>query len=259
MFTPFLLITILIAGNAVEVFSSHHRHIMGGIKAEQCEFPWIVSLLLIKGRGYFVCSGTLINDLQVLTAAHCAKDVDKIIVSAGSSNRRSMTTFTYVFKSGIHSHPDYVGPPSFENDIAIINLPSSISDGHCIKPLGIPEKGENISNNCIIAGWGVSSKNSYGTNQLQTAKVKAFSQSQCKQHFSRITKQQLCAGSGVRNGAESCRGDSGGPLMCHRVSDNKLVVVGVTSYGNYKCNTGFTVYSNVSYFEDWIDNINYDK
>ncbi|GAB1606026.1 transmembrane protease serine 12-like isoform X2 [Argonauta hians] len=257
MLTSVLLVTIFLLGNGAEAFFSHHRHIMGGVKAKHCEFPWMVSLLIVKHGRYSLCSGTIINDLQILTAAHCTKDADKIIVSAGSSNRRAMNRYSFIMKPNIHSHPGYKGAPDFKNDIAILDLAAPLGHGHCVKPLAVASKNDTVSDRCIIAGWGVTKHHKYGTTLLETAKVKLFSQEKCKQHFSLISEQQVCAGSGVKNGPESCRGDSGGPLMCHVDSSNELVLVGVTSYGNYRCNTGYTVYSNVIYFNDWINNMNY--
>ena len=38
------------------------------------EFPYMA---LLKENGSYICSGSLINKLYVLTAAHCVKDIDK--------------------------------------------------------------------------------------------------------------------------------------------------------------------------------------
>lgn len=46
--------------------------IVGGWSTEINEYPWMVALTL---NGHIFCGGTLINDLYVLTAAHCIKYV----------------------------------------------------------------------------------------------------------------------------------------------------------------------------------------
>ncbi|CAI9731160.1 S1 type peptidase [Octopus vulgaris] len=73
---------------------------------------------------------------------------------------------------------------------------------------------------------------------LETVKVNLYLSQQCKSYYPYVTDQQ---------------GDSGGPLMCRRSSDGKLTVVGTTSYGAAKCQSGMAVYENVAYFRKWID------
>lgn len=44
------------------------RRIVGGYETKELEFPWM-AVLLYNNR--FYCGGSLINDLYVMTAAHC--------------------------------------------------------------------------------------------------------------------------------------------------------------------------------------------
>eukprot|EP00106_Octopus_bimaculoides_P017581 XP_014785023.1 PREDICTED: uncharacterized protein LOC106879833 [Octopus bimaculoides] len=48
-------------------------------------------------------------------------------------------------------------------------------------------------------------------------------------------------------------GDSGGPLYCLSKITGKMVLVGVTSFGN-KCDKEISAFSSVAYFRDWIAN-----
>lgn len=50
--------------------SNKMTRIIGGWVTEVNEHPWMVALSL---NGHIFCGGTLINDLYVLTAAHCFK------------------------------------------------------------------------------------------------------------------------------------------------------------------------------------------
>ena len=56
----------------------------------------------------------------------------------------------------------------------------------------------------------------------------------------------------TRAGADSCKGDSGGALVCN--IKNKLTFVGIVSHG-YKCNmAGYPgLYTNVLSFYDWLE------
>lgn len=65
-----------------------------------------------------------------------------------------------------------------------------------------------------------------------------------------IAEDQLCAGGQV--GIDSCRGDSGGPLMAS--INGRWYVYGIVSHGPAKCGTPNLpgVYTNVSYYVRWI-------
>lgn len=77
-------------------------------------------------------------------------------------------------------------------------------------------------------------------------------QSVYSQSHRRIINKQLCAGGDA--GHDSCRGDSGGPLMGQLPRTDNWIVVGVVSYGPTPCGTvGWPgVYTRVGAYVDWI-------
>ena len=55
--------------------------------------------------------------------------------------------------------------------------------------------------------------------------------------------------------ADSCAGDSGGPLMVQGEDrpGKPMYLKGIVSFGKRKCGTGFPgVYTDVGYYIDWI-------
>lgn len=87
-------------------------------------------------------------------------------------------------------------------------------------------------------------------------KVPVADQRECSTVFQRVNRMvgrsQLCAGGEA--GQDSCRGDSGGPLMGPHGPGQAWVVVGVVSYGPTPCGLqGWPgVYTRVGYYVDWI-------
>src|SRR5688572_16155212 len=83
-----LVVTLLIStlGPAGHANAADPRaEIVGGVQAGSGEFPWVVRL----SNG---CSGTLVRQQVVLTAAHCVNRTGKtgsITVTAGSSDLHS--------------------------------------------------------------------------------------------------------------------------------------------------------------------------
>lgn len=93
---------------------------------------------------------------------------------------------------------------------------------------------------------------------LNEAKLPILSNSDCQQAYgSYISKKMVCAGylEGAQR-ADTCKGDSGGPLICQR--DGKWKLFGVTSWGdNTFCNPSPTdsvpgVYTRVDRYRNWI-------
>lgn len=75
-----------------------------------------------------------------------------------------------------------------------------------------------------------------------------------KQHAPRIVEDQVCAGG--RGNQDTCRADSGGPLMQVERNDgvHRWTVVGIVSYGPGQCGLHNypAVYTKVYSYVDWI-------
>ncbi|XP_023598201.1 transmembrane protease serine 12 [Trichechus manatus latirostris] len=94
-----------------------------------------------------------------------------------------------------------------------------------------------------------------GTDTLREAEVHYISRSICnseKSYGGIIPNTSFCAGD--EDGVfDTCRGDSGGPLMCYLPEHKRFFVMGITSYGHGCGRKNFPgVYSGPSFHKKWL-------
>jgi len=67
-----LALGLLILGLILAAEATPQGRILGGEDVEQGEYPWSASVRYNKAH---VCSGCIISQTRILTAAHCVSDV----------------------------------------------------------------------------------------------------------------------------------------------------------------------------------------
>lgn len=155
-------------------------------------------------------------------------------------------------------HPEYASRTKY-NDVALLELERSIDESEfnrLLLPCCLHTENELISN-LNITGWGRNnSDSSFTVNWLQVASVSEVTMEDCNRNYANLRttellKSQLCA-RGI-NSADTCQGDSGGPIQY--LKDEQLHIVGITSFG-IGCGSLLPgIYSRVSSYIDWIENI----
>lgn len=236
------------------------NRIVGGSPVSITEFPWQVSLRLVRGaRVSHYCGGTLLNARWVVTAAHCTQkfNKDQIQVHMGSTNvfEKSPSSRVATVKS-IHIHPSYNGN-QLHDDIALIQLNQSVPEAadsqflH-IQAACLPRHNEEFNGSSTVTGWGRTDETAGGLpEKLHAVEVPLISDQVCRKYYNRqIVDSMQCAGY-EQGGKDSCQGDSGGPLV--KSFQNRYVLIGIVSWG-YGCarpgNPG--VYTQVSKYIPWI-------
>ncbi|KAM8804035.1 transmembrane protease serine 12 [Rhynchonycteris naso] len=261
------IILFLDCGTAPLGYMLKGSRITGGTDAHVGAWPWIVSLKIQSGRILIhVCGGSLVKNRWVLTAAHCTNYTRQPLMwraVLGTNNIAGRQPHTKIIKvKAIIIHP-YFNLETYENDIALFRLKEAVRYNDYIQPICLPfNVSQNLDRNtkCIIGGWGRTEEEGSLTSILQEAEVHYISRNICNSEMSygnMIPVTSFCAGD--ENGHfDSCRGDSGGPLMCYLPEQKRFFVMGVTSFG-YGCGRkNFPgVYSGPFFFEMWLRNYLY--
>ncbi|XP_069819648.1 granzyme A-like [Dendropsophus ebraccatus] len=128
-----------------------------------------------------------------------------------------------------------------------------------VKPLPLPKAFKDVDAKtvCQTAGWGETKENK-NAKHLMEVSVSTISREECRKRLTvqmEITENKICTSVGPK-GQDTCKGDSGGPLIC----DGDLR--GILSYRDYPCGeaNGAAVYTLLTKeYGDWIKSITANK
>uniref|UniRef100_A0A2R9APC0 Atrial natriuretic peptide-converting enzyme n=1 Tax=Pan paniscus TaxID=9597 RepID=A0A2R9APC0_PANPA len=232
-----------------------NKRILGGRTSRPGRWPWQCSLQS-EPSGH-ICGCVLIAKKWVLTVAHCFEGrenaaVWKVVLGINNLDHPSVFMQTRFVKT-IILHPRY-SRAVVDYDISIVELSEDINETGYVRPVCLPNPEQWLEPDtyCYITGWGhMGNKMPF---KLQEGEVRIISLEHCQSYFDMktITTRMICAGyeSGT---VDSCMGDSGGPLVCEKPG-GRWTLFGLTSWGSvcFSKVLGPGVYSNVSYFVEWI-------
>lgn len=214
-------------------------------------------------QGYGVCSGTLITDTIVLTAAHClyVKDCEYNYATGETTNCQMETDpgqfWIYVTEgqsasnyqarqvTAIHAHSGY-DEEAFMNDIALLRIASPFDNVTPIPALpvelAITEADLGLSG--VDVGFGVTETGSSGERLMLEQNIDqiCLSDESCSPGM----PNTMCS---YYNEGLICSGDSGGPFLIER--DNVTYVAAVHAYSDYKCSY-YSCSTIVTAYSDWM-------
>ncbi|WP_155757119.1 S1 family serine peptidase [Acinetobacter modestus] len=267
---------------------SPQPRIINGDTASEAQMPWQVALVTNPLDAYqsYVCSGSLIADRWVVTAAHCAEQLKKLnkdyYVLVGTNNLQDNQQAQIIKVKQSYIHEQY-NNRIYDNDLALLELERAVDFIKCgincqtidlINPV-IEKQNAPITTLVKVAGWGVleDCENSQSgicqqysgkmirnpqlyptTLRYTTLKLTHCLSSSSLYQVKQITENMLCAESPVQyQPRDTCLGDSGAGLTIEN-DFNRPYLLGIASWGVGCAKSGYPgVYTRVANYNSWIN------
>lgn len=239
-----------------------HRAIVGGKVASEGQYLSTAFVLDVKGKLVESCSGTVVAPSLVLTAGHCAENIQTGVVNphggyyvvTGQLDLAATQPTQISRVIGVIPYPGYERRHD-PGDAGLLVLEKPVT----APPMPLVKVGQarlyDAGTNATIAGWGLTTTlHPKVSKKLRYASLVVQPAGYCKRHIRPFfPRWEICAIDSAHESSNSCFGDSGGPLMVPRGDTGELVEVGVVALGNVRCSPRYpSVYTRVDALSGWL-------
>ena len=171
------------------------------INGSPASFPWMVFLFSSPENGEKTgfCGGSLISDLQILTAAHCVvgktiNDIAVILADKNPQKKLKSFDFRYLFK--IEVYPSYNQQLEqgfkYNSDVAILTLEEPVLLSSKVNPICLPSLTKSDQTyagmTATVAGWGLTEKEETSVDQLIRVDLPVISNKKCRTFYNWIKR-----------------------------------------------------------------------
>jgi elastase-1 len=216
-------------------------------------------ILDVRGNEVGQCSGTVLAPNLVLTAGHCAEDMQTGVVNEASGYRvvtgnvdwaapeteRRVSGVTRVIACPCFDRHTLVG------DVALLQL-STPTTAPAVTLASIPHG----STGALMAGWGETYANQGSpVERLQWARTVVQGSEWCEREASLFSPaSNVCTIDSPAHQTGVCNGDSGGPLLeAEPSAAGGMVQIGIASHGSNECaTTSPSVFTRVDAISAWV-------
>lgn len=213
----FLWITTIVAAKTLQLAQASD-FIVGGDNVAAHQPIAQTTVALVIGRA--LCTGSILSEDLIVTAAHCLADQPKSIAIVFSTELSADAPQHAVMADKYLIHPNYregLSTPD-QNDLGMVHFKGGLPPGYAANSL--LQDGREITQGraAILAGYGITdAKTQKGAGKLRTTTVQIGDE-----HFGKSEVLLM-----QNHGHGACHGDSGGPAFL--AESGRLKLWGVTS------------------------------
>ena len=245
-------------GHVLPPKRAHIAVIVGQI-AEAGTYPWMAYVLDLHGQDAGQCSGTVVAPNLVLTAGHCAENVQtrapdepsgyQVVTSnvnwAVPETERQVSGVTRVIPCPCFDRRTDIG------DVALLQI-STPTTAPAVTLASIPPAGAKA----LLAGWGKTYyKQVAPVERLRWAQTIVQRPQRCEREAPPFSPaSELCVVDPPERRTGVCNGDSGGPLLLPEPSAvGGMVQIGVADHTYDECTTSSpSVFTRVDAISAWV-------